>query len=67
MLIGNNSKLNNITLMTQKCNFLISLFRLPYKLAPNPYFVISLNQVKVAKTKVKSSTEPFNDEQFTIE
>lgn len=42
-------------------------FRLPYKLAPNPYFVISLNQVKVAKTKVKNSGEPFNDEQFTIE
>ncbi|XKL62004.1 hypothetical protein PGB90_001837 [Kerria lacca] len=41
--------------------------RLPYKIAPNPYFVISLNQVKVAKTKVKNNGEPFSDEQFTID
>ncbi|CAB4068451.1 RASA1 [Lepeophtheirus salmonis] len=27
--------------------------RLPYKLVPNPYCLISLNQVKVAKTKIK--------------
>ncbi|XP_065220436.1 ras GTPase-activating protein 1-like [Planococcus citri] len=46
---------------------ILDAHRLPYKLAPNPYFVISLNQVKVAKTKVKNSGEPFNDEQFTID
>lgn len=46
---------------------ILDAHRLPYKLAPNPYFVISLNQVKVAKTRVKNSGEPFTDEQFTID
>ncbi|XP_040572741.1 ras GTPase-activating protein 1 isoform X2 [Lepeophtheirus salmonis] len=41
--------------------------RLPYKLVPNPYCLISLNQVKVAKTKIKSSQEPVFDETFELE
>ena len=41
--------------------------RLPYKLVPNPYCVISLNQVKVAKTKVKSGQDPVFDETFELE
>ncbi len=41
--------------------------RLPYKLVPNPYCVISLNQVKVAKTKVKASQDPVFDETFELE
>lgn len=41
--------------------------RLPFKLVPNPYCVISLNQVKVAKTKVKSGQDPVFDETFELE
>ncbi len=41
--------------------------RLPYKLVPNPYCLISLNQVKVAKTKVKSGQDPVFDETFELE
>ena len=41
--------------------------RLPYKLVPNPYCVVSLNQVKVAKTRVKSGQDPVFDETFELE
>ena len=41
--------------------------RLPFKLVPNPYCIISLNQVKVAKTKVKSGQDPVFDETFELE
>ena len=41
--------------------------RLPGKLVPNPYCVVSLNQVKVAKTKVKSGQDPVFDETFELE
>lgn len=41
--------------------------RLPIKLVPNPYCVISLNQVKVARTKIKSGQDPVFDEVFELE
>ena len=41
--------------------------RLPYKLVPNPYCIIALNQVKVAKTKVKAGQDPVFDETFELE
>ena len=41
--------------------------RLPYKLVPNPYCLISLNQVKVGRTKVKSGQDPVFDETFELE
>ena len=41
--------------------------RLPCKLVPNPYCVVSLNQVKVAKTKMKSGSDPVFDETFELE
>jgi len=54
--------------MTFLCQLTISeAHRLPYKLVPNPYCVISLNQVKVAKTKVKSGQDPVFDEVFELE
>lgn len=42
-------------------------FRLPYKLVPNPFCIISLNQVKVARTKVKTGPDPVWDEEFVLE
>ncbi|KAF4529422.1 hypothetical protein B566_EDAN003516 [Ephemera danica] len=41
--------------------------RLPYKLVPNPFCIISLNQVKVARTKVKTGPDPVWDEEFLLE
>ena len=41
--------------------------RLPFKLVPNPYCMISLNQVKVARTKVKSGQDPVFDETFDLD
>jgi len=41
--------------------------RLPYRLVPNPYCVIALNQVKVARTKVKTGQDPVFDETFELD
>ncbi|KAG8224112.1 hypothetical protein J437_LFUL001806 [Ladona fulva] len=41
--------------------------RLPYKLVPNPFCIISLNQVKVARTKVKNGPDPVWDEEFMLD
>jgi len=41
--------------------------RLPFKLVPNPYCIISLNQVKVARTKVKAGQDPVFDETFDLD
>lgn len=41
--------------------------RLPFKLVPHPYCVISLNQVRVGKTRVKSTPDPVWEEEFVLE
>jgi len=41
--------------------------RLPLKLVPNPYCVVSFNQVKIAKTKVKLGPDPVFDEEFELD
>lgn len=41
--------------------------RLPYKLVPNPYCVVALNQVKVARTKVKVGQDPVFDDVFELD
>ena len=41
--------------------------RLPLKLVPNPYCVISFNNVRVAKTKVKVGPDPVYDEEFELD
>lgn len=46
---------------------IIEAHRLPYKLVPNPMCIVSLNQVKVAKTKVKTGYDPSWDEEITLE
>nr|XP_018914787.1 PREDICTED: ras GTPase-activating protein 1-like isoform X2 [Bemisia tabaci] len=45
----------------------LNAHRLPYKLVPNPFCIISLNQVKVAKTKDKSGPDPVWDEEFVFD
>lgn len=45
----------------------LTAHRLPYKLVPNPFCVISLNEVRVAKTKVMSGPDPTWDEEFILE
>ncbi|KAI5725466.1 hypothetical protein M8J77_015855 [Diaphorina citri] len=46
---------------------LMDAHRLPSKLVPSPFCVISLNQVKVARTKVKSGPDPVFDEEFLLD
>lgn len=46
---------------------ILDAHRLPYKLVPNPFCIISLNQVKVARTKTKGCPDPVWDEEFTLE
>lgn len=42
--------------------------RLPYKLVPQPYCTLQLNnQVRIARTRVKSGPDPVWDEEFIIE
>lgn len=41
--------------------------RLPFKLVPHSYVTISLNQVKIGKTKAKSSPDPVWEEEFVID
>jgi len=41
---------------------------LPYKLVPQPYVTLQLNnQVRIAKTRAKSGPDPVWDEEFIIE
>ncbi|CAG7728475.1 unnamed protein product, partial [Allacma fusca] len=46
---------------------ILEAHRLPYKLVPNPMCILSLNQVKVARTKVKTGYDPVWDEEFVLE
>jgi Ras GTPase-activating protein 1 len=46
---------------------ILEAHRLPYKLVPNPMCILALNQVKVARTKVKTGYDPVWDEEFTLE
>ena len=41
--------------------------RLPFKLIPHAYCNISLNQVKVGKTRVKATPDPVWEEEFVLE
>ncbi|XP_031782247.1 ras GTPase-activating protein 1 [Nasonia vitripennis] len=41
--------------------------RLPYKLVPNPFIIVALNNVKVARTKMKTGPHPVWDEEFILE
>ncbi|XP_077291075.1 RAS p21 protein activator vap isoform X2 [Arctopsyche grandis] len=41
--------------------------RLPYKLVPQPYCSLQLNQVKVARTRLKSGPDPLWDEEFVLD
>lgn len=41
--------------------------RLPFKFVPHCYVSIALNQVKIAKTKVKTTPDPIFEEEFVIE
>lgn len=46
---------------------ILEAHRLPFKLVPHSYVCISLNQVKIGKTKVKSSPDPVWEEEFVID
>ncbi|XP_046678395.1 ras GTPase-activating protein 1 isoform X4 [Homalodisca vitripennis] len=46
---------------------IIDAHRLPSKVVPNPFCILSLNQVKVARTKVKTGPDPVWDEEFILD
>ncbi|XP_014259409.1 ras GTPase-activating protein 1 [Cimex lectularius] len=46
---------------------ILDAHRLPFKLVPNPFCIISLNQVKVARTKVTGGPDPVWDEEFILD
>lgn len=46
---------------------ILDAHRLPYKLVPNPFIIVALNNVKVARTKVKTGLHPIWDEEFILE
>ncbi|XP_064475272.1 ras GTPase-activating protein 1-like isoform X2 [Ornithodoros turicata] len=46
---------------------LLEAHRLPVRLAPHPFCIISLNQVKVARTQVKCPPDPIWEEDFLLE
>ncbi|KAL1117878.1 hypothetical protein AAG570_004191 [Ranatra chinensis] len=46
---------------------ILDAHRLPFKFVPNPFCIISLNQVKVARTKVKNGPDPVWDEEFILD
>lgn len=41
--------------------------RIPFKLVPHCFITIALNQIKIAKTKVKSTPDPIFEEEFVID
>ena len=45
----------------------LEAYRLPLKLVPSPFCVIAVNQVKVARTKVKTGPDPVWGEDFVLE
>lgn len=46
---------------------IIDAHRLPYKLVPSPFIILSLNSIKVARTKAKVGYHPIWDEEFILE
>lgn len=46
---------------------ILDAHRLPLRLVPQPYCVLSINQVRVARTRVKSGPDPVWDEEFILE
>lgn len=46
---------------------ILEAHRLPFKLVPHAYCSISLNQVKIGKTRVKATPDPVWEEEFVLE
>ncbi|XP_058809845.1 ras GTPase-activating protein 1 isoform X2 [Phymastichus coffea] len=46
---------------------ILDAHRLPYKLVPSPFIIVSLDNVKVARTKLKTGPHPVWDEEFLLE
>ncbi|EDS37732.1 ras GTPase activating protein [Culex quinquefasciatus] len=46
---------------------ILEAHRLPFKLVSNPYCVVSLNQVNVEKTRVKTIPDPVWEEEFVLD
>lgn len=46
---------------------ILEAHRIPMKLAPHPYCIVSLDQVKVCRTRVRNSPDPVWEEEFFLD
>lgn len=58
---------SNVTEVRTLYLSLLEAHRLPVKLLPHPFCIISLNQVKVCRTQVKCPPDPIWEEDFILE
>lgn len=64
---GNSSSSLVVSQVRSLSLTLLEAHRLPVRLAPHPFCIISLNQVKVARTQVKCPPDPIWEEDFLLE
>lgn len=58
---------HNVTEVRSLHLTLLEAHRLPVRLVPHPFCIISLNQVKVCRTQVKCPPDPIWEEDFILE
>ncbi|KAL9700516.1 hypothetical protein quinque_003957 [Culex quinquefasciatus] len=46
---------------------ILEAHQLLFKLVPNPYCIVSRNQVKMGKTHVKTAPDPISEEEFVLD
>ncbi|KAF2362864.1 Pleckstrin domain [Trinorchestia longiramus] len=63
----NAPKLQNLKFMKSLQLTVLQAARLPSKLVPMPYCLVSLNQVKVCRTRAKASPDPVWEEEFVLD
>ncbi|KAJ6218163.1 hypothetical protein RDWZM_009320 [Blomia tropicalis] len=64
---GSSSSPKGVSRLRSLYITMIEAHRLPVKITPHPFVVISLNTVKVAKTSVKCPPDPIWEEDFVLE
>lgn len=64
---GGSNSLKGVSRLRSLYISMIEAHRLPVKITPHPFVVISLNTVKVARTSVKCPPDPIYEESFVFE
>lgn len=63
----NAPKLSNLKFTKSLQLSVLQAARLPSKIVPNPYCLVSLNQVKVCRTRAKPAPDPVWEEEFVLD